>query len=155
MEFLKKFLEKIITTEDLNYFLEEIETSRKLLFREIDLPLSKRLEGKVSKDFQKFVERMEELGKISKDLEKSKDFFFDFKNYLQKIPRVKLLLAFKPRREFLEKISEFLEKELGKKIILDVLLNPEIVGGVVLEYEGKYLNLSLLKKIENFLKIYE
>lgn len=155
MEFLKKFLEKIITTEDLNYFLEEIETSRKLLFREIDLPLSKRLEGKVSKDFQKFVERMEELGKISKDLEKSKDFFFDFKNYLQKIPRVKLLLAFKPRREFLKKISEFLEKELGKKIILDVLLNPEIVGGVVLEYEGKYLNLSLLKKIENFLKIYE
>lgn len=153
LELFEKIAEKIITKEDLIFFLEELNLAKEFLFKEINLFLSEKLKGKVSEDFQKFVEELERNSIISKDPEKNKFFFENLKNYLLKLPQIKIEIAFSPSRQFIEKLSFWFKNNLKEKLILDLISNPEIVGGVIIEYRGKYLNYSLAKKINEILKI--
>lgn len=152
MEIEKEFFKKIITTEDVFRVLEEIKIAEKLNFQHPQILLSQKTKEKVSFLFQNFLEELEKEGKISKDLEKNAIFLANLKNYLLNLPQVKIELAFLPKKNFLEKLSLFFEKELKRKVILNVIFNPKIGGGVILEFGGKYLDLSLAKEID---KIFE
>lgn len=62
-----------------------------------------------------------------------------------------MVLAFSPSREFVKRISQFV-REGGEKIILDIAVNPEIIGGTILEYKGKYLDSSFCKEVKGFIE---
>jgi F0F1-type ATP synthase delta subunit len=151
MEIFEDFAKKIITKEDLIFFLDQINLAEQFLFKERNIPLTEKLKGKVSEDFKNLIEKLENENVITGDVERSRKFFEDLKNYLLKIPQIKIEIAFKPSRRFIEKISLWLEKNFGEKIIVDLYFNPEIVGGAIIEYKGKYLNYSLEKKIDELI----
>jgi F0F1-type ATP synthase delta subunit len=151
MEIFEDFAKKIITKEDLIFFLDQINLTEQLLFKDKNIPLTEKLKGRVSEDFKEFIEKLEKENVITRDVEKNRNFFEDLKNYLLKIPQIKIEIAFKPSRIFVEKISLWLEKNFREKIIVDLYFNPEIVGGAVIEYKGKYLNYSLTKKIDELI----
>jgi F0F1-type ATP synthase delta subunit len=151
MEIFEDFAKKIITKEDLIFFLDQINLAEQFLFKERNIPLTEKLKGKVSEDFKNLIEKLENENVITGDVERSRKFFEDLKNYLLKIPQIKIEIAFKPSRMFIEKISLWLEKNFGEKIIVDLYFNPEIVGGAIVEYKGKYLNYSLEKKIDELI----
>lgn len=133
--------EKIITKEELIFFLEEISVAQKEIFKKEEGFLSKKVEGRISEDLKKY----------SKNPEQQFYFLEQLKKYLLNIPQVKLEIVFSPSANFLNKISSWLKKEIGKKIFLDLVLNPEIVGGVIIEYQGKYRNFSLAKEIDKII----
>ena len=58
---------------------------------------------------------------------------------------------FNNNNDSLEKISQWFEKELGQKIILDLSINPKIVGGVIIEYQGNWRDFSLEKEIDSLI----
>jgi len=147
----EKLANKIITKEDLILILEEIEIAKNLLFQKPEILLSEKLKNKVSESFKKEIENLEKEEKYI-SLEKFSEFFDNFKEFLLKIPIVKLEIAFEPRESFILEINEWFKKNLGKKVILDLFVNPKIVGGAKIEYQGKWKDYSLSKKIE---KIYE
>lgn len=142
----EEILKKIITKEDLLSFIDKINLAKDWVFKEGEKPLSIKLKGKIESDFLSFLEKLEKNGFLSVNPEKNISFLQNLKSFLQKIPQVKVELAFLPKRDFLEKIYSILEKEVGRKIILDIVFNPEILGGVRLEFGGKYGDFSLLKK---------
>ena len=57
-------------------------------------------------------------------------------------------LAFEASREFLIKIKQWFKEKNQREVILDLSVNPEVVGGAIIEYQGKYRNLSVGKKID-------
>ena len=65
---------------------------------------------------------------------------------------MKLKIAFSPSSEFLEEINQWFEKELSVKVILDLTINPKIVGGAIIEYQGNWRDFSLRKKIDNLIE---
>ena len=89
---------------------------------------------------------------ISKNPEDNRIFFENLKKYLQNLPQVKIVIAFRPKKEFINKISLWLEKEINQKVILDLAFNPEIVGGALIEYQGRQVDLSLAKEIESLFR---
>lgn len=145
------FAKNVITKEDLFFFIDEINLAENLLFKEENISLSERLKGKVSETFENFIKYLEKEGVISENIENNRIFFEQLKNYLLKLPQIKFEIAFKTKGDFLNKLSFWLEKTLGKKLILDLYFNPEIVGGVIIEYQGKYFNFSLAKKIDELI----
>jgi len=154
-EILKEVSKKILTKEDLSFFLDQIDTAKKFIFQKIEVPLSEKIKGKVSNDFLGFIQELERKNLISKNPEKNREFFESLKENLLKIPQIKIEIAFEPRREFLKEISDFFEKNFHQKLILDVTINPEIVGGIVFEFGGKIFDFSLAKEIEKkILKIH-
>ncbi len=68
-------------------------------------------------------------------------------NYLQKARVVNITLAWQPTIKQQLKIAQKI-KSLIKEGVINIYYNPDIAGGIVLEYKGKYLDLSLKNKYE-------
>jgi F0F1-type ATP synthase delta subunit len=146
--FLNKFKEEILTQEDLIFLLEEISVVEKLIFKKINISLSEKAKENIS---EKFIEKLKELEKekiISINPENNRIFFEKLKKYLQELNQIKIIIGFQPQKKFIDKVSSWLEKELKQKLILNLILNPEIVAGAIIEYQGKQIDFSLIKEIE-------
>jgi len=91
---------------------------------------------------------LEEIGqkKIEKDEKIS-----ELEKKLWSLPEIRLEIAFSPDDDFLNRVSQWLEKELGKKIILDLTINPRVVAGAIIEYQGNWRDFSLAKKIDKLI----
>ena len=148
MNIFDNFSKKIITKEDLIFYLEEINLVKRLIFKNINIPLSEKAKGKISEHFRKEIEKLEKNKIISKKPEKNQILFENFEKYLQNLPQIKIKIAFHAKEKFVNEISFWLEKEIKQKVILDLIFNPKIVGGAIIEYKGKQFNFSLAKKID-------
>jgi len=146
--FLKDLLRQIITKEDLIVLLEEINLTENFIFKNIRTPLSEKLKGKTREEFRGFVEKLEKENSLFRSPSEQFSFFQNLKKNLKKIPELKLELAFEASREFLIKIKQWFKEKNQREVILDLSVNPEVVGGAIIEYQGKYLNLSVGKKID-------
>jgi len=157
-ELFKRFSEQVKTREDLIVLLDEIEEAIRLAYvGEPDVPLSKKLakmSGAASEKFRGMIEDLEKEGEFPASRREQNTFFSGLKKYLSSLPTVRLILAFTPSSEFLDRLAAYLEKKTARKIILDILVREEIVGGCLVEYEGEYRDYSMLKKLESVLVEY-
>ncbi|MDP2946579.1 MAG: F0F1 ATP synthase subunit delta [Nanoarchaeota archaeon] len=150
-KYFKELTEKIRTKEELIFFLEEISKVGQIIFKDKEVSLSKKIEGKVSGELKKFLERLEKEGVISGSQERQSAFLEKLGKELQSLPEIKLEIAFSPDDDFLNKISQWFEKELGQKIILDLTINPKVIGGAIAEYRGNWRDFSLAKEINQLI----
>jgi len=150
MKSLKERIQNhIYTKEDLNLFMQDAEKVSDLVFKNPKLSLGEKIEKakeKISNKFYDFFLELSQDGysnkeKILKELEETKD-------ELLKLPVLKIQLAFLPTPSFIKELSDWFKKNLKKRVLLDIEVNPTIVGGLILEYKGRYLDLSLKKEIE-------
>ncbi len=58
---------------------------------------------------------------------------------IKKLPVVNLNLSFYPNFELTEKINNWLEESLGRKVLISIKKNPELFTKVEVEYKGKYV----------------
>lgn len=75
-------------------------------------------------------------------------FFTGLSQIVKCLPVVNVQLAFEPNEEIIERIYSWFYLNLGREVVLDVVVNKDIMGGVVVVAGGKYLDFSLRKKIE-------
>jgi len=47
-----------------------------------------------------------------------------------------------------ERLREVFKQKLGKDVIFDVIVDPSIIGGVVVELEGKVFDGSVVRNLE-------
>jgi F0F1-type ATP synthase delta subunit len=151
---MNSLLKNVFTKEDLLSLKQEISEIQKKIFSQSGL-LSEKAKNIARKELLEFILEAESKGEIYFDPKEQFEFLENLKRRLESLPVLKMVLAFSPPLGTIERISQFLERDLGKKIILDLSCNPEIIGGTILEYEGKYINLSLAKNLERVLKINE
>ncbi|MCD6528259.1 F0F1 ATP synthase subunit delta [bacterium] len=148
----EELAEKIKTKEELIFYLEELSQAQQAVFKGGRILLSEKLKGKISEEFKKFLEKMEERKMLSKNPDQQYSFLEKIKKYLLSLPEVKLEIAFSPSNEFLKKISLWFEKKLNQKVILDLTVNPKIVGGAIIEYQGNWRDYSLAKEIDKLIE---
>ena len=146
--FLNQLTKDISTKEDLVFFLEEISLIEKLIFKKIDLALSEKAKQIVSEKFLKKIQDLEEKNLINKNPETIQNFFNNLKKSLLALDQIKIIISFKPRKAFINKIKSWLENELKQDLIIDFIYNPEIVAGAIIEFQGKQFNSSLIQKIK-------
>ena len=146
-EIFEQLAKKIITKEELIFFIEEINLLQSFIFEDVKIPLSERAKNKVKEEFRQYIKELEnkKLLSVSPDLQLS--FFEHLKSYLQKIPQLKLEIAFKPSKDFLLTLKRWFKKKNKQEVILDITINPKIVGGAIIEYQGQYRDFSLLEKV--------
>lgn len=150
-EIFERIIKKIRTKEELVFFLEEIANVRQIIFKDKEEFLSRKLKRKAGVELKGLLEELEKEGVIFEGRGKQSDFLEELEKELQSLPEIKLEIAFSPDNDSLEKISQWFEKELGQKIILDLSINPKIVGGVIIEYQGNWRDFSLEKEIDSLI----
>lgn len=105
---------------------------------------------KIKNELQELESKKEtaKKGKEIKDFKQQIFFLKLLRNHLTSLPQINLRIAFFPEEGTISKISQWLEKEIGKKIILDLNVDPRIAGGAIIEYKGKIIDFSLIKEIK-------
>lgn len=72
----------------------------------------------------------------------------DIKKEIQKLRVLKLYLAFDPTTEIIDNIFEWVLKNIGNGIILDIEKDESIIGGAIVVFEGRYKDLTIRKRFE-------
>ena len=82
------------------------------------------------------------------------------KEALKKLRVLSITLAYDPTLSSIEKIHDWVRKNIGPGIILEISVNPTLFAGAIVVYEGKYRDLTFRKKFtdefqENRERIFE
>lgn len=140
-------METIQTKEDVLSLMEEINELQKTIFKNQTTENGIFKKEMPDSDLKKRIFKME-----NEEMKNQKDilsFLEELKTCVLELPTIRLKLAFQPSNDFLKKIGSWLKKETGKKIIMEIIVDQKIIGGLTMEYEGKYVDFSLRKKMEN------
>ncbi|MBL7078035.1 F0F1 ATP synthase subunit delta [Candidatus Shapirobacteria bacterium] len=60
---------------------------------------------------------------------------------------VDLTLAFSPGKDLLKKITAFVREKVASGAVLKITVDPKILGGAIISFQGKYLDGSLKEAI--------
>jgi len=125
-----KISEQLVTTGQVNDLLGELENVSESIYltgnkfsstlKKIDIRYHTTLVGLLEKNDKKEV--------LEKLIEEIKN-----------IPVVNVSLSFYPSFQIVEKMSDWLEESLGKKVLISIKNKQELFTKVEIEYKGKYI----------------
>lgn len=132
-----KSLDLIQTRDDLNLLNKELE-----LIEESSFEVGK-------KDISTLIRRESSflLGSTREDIEK-------LRQQLTKIEFMEITFSYQPNIKLINDISLFINNNINQKILIDIKVDPMIIGGAIISYGGRFFDGSLLHKLENALKKY-
>lgn len=149
----KEFLQDIYSSRDLNELIDKLEKLKSKSFTTGD-SFEKKIISVFSEEQGQTLLNIVEQEKISLNNPLSISKFLDnLLRGLKVIPVVQLRLAILPTKDILEKISDWLIENLGGKCVIDVTVDPKILGGIVLESGGLYRDYSLAKRVDAMLVV--
>lgn len=150
----KPFENTIFDMRGLLRILDDLALVERSLFRGKEGLISEKARDYTSGSILLLFEEIEKIGLEPASDKKQLEFIKDLVIYLKSLPLVKLTLAFSPTNTFIEKISGQVSAQLGKKTLLDILVNEYVVGGAIFEYNGKISKQTLDTQLEVVLAKY-
>jgi F0F1-type ATP synthase delta subunit len=79
-------------------------------------------------------------------------FLSDLQAQIKALPVITLRLAITPSSDLLRDSSRWFESVLGEKTLVSYVIDPALLGGAAIEWNGSYLDFSLKKQLTERLK---
>lgn len=92
--------------------------------------------------------RDEFLNKNNPSREGIKNFLSEQKAKLEKLRKIQLTIAISLSERLIGRIYDWIIKNIGDGYILDIEVNESILGGAAITFEGRYIDLSLKKSLD-------
>lgn len=145
MNEVEKLLSSLIFVGDREILLNEIETVKRSIFsvgssEELEKFLKKSLSESRSSAFFNY------LNKNKKNVYDGHIIEEILESLRQKVSELEVVTVYLPismLKAELNEIHEKLTKLFGRRILLKIVKDPELLGGLKLEYKGVYMDLSL------------
>lgn len=147
----RPFENSIFDMRGLLGILDDLELVERSLFRGREGTISAKARDFTNSSILGIFEEIEKAGLEPTQEQKQVKFLKDLAQYLRSLPTVRVTLAFAPTNTFLEKLASQMSSYMGRKTILDLLVNEYIVGGAVFEFGGKISRETLDSKLEEAL----
>lgn len=146
------FASSINDTKGLYRLIDQISAINKNLYHNLSGTIVSKTRGFLPPNLAAIFGYLEEQRLEPEGDGPQKQFLEEIISELKTIPVVKITLAFEPDDNFTSKLNETISTQAGQKVILDILVNHHIVGGIVVEYQGKFKDYSLEPKVDAYLK---
>lgn len=137
------------TTQEVASFVSEIDSLMLAFFKSEKVPMEKALNSISEESAKKIQQAFLKNNLDINDKDLVRDFFGTLKNLVKKFKVIKLVLAFDPTRKTIENIHNFIKKAVGIGYILDIEASPDLLGGAIVIFNGKYSDFTLKKMIED------
>lgn len=131
------------TTEDVQALISEIDALEVSLYKVGVGNWDETLMNKVRFSVAEIVKN-----ELPHDLDSRKDYLRELKKKLLELPILKLTIPVDVTDKILEEISDNLRRDLNAEIIIELEKERSILGGAIVSYSGKYIDLSLTTKME-------
>lgn len=141
-------LSNIKTVDEANRFASEIDTLLDALFKTQGNAFEKALNSISIPNKQTLKEAFLKDNVSFEDKTMIKEYLIGLKERVQKLRVLKLSLGFAPSEDSIDKLFTWVLKNQGVGVILDIKEDKKIIGGAIIEFEGKYKDFSLKKKLE-------
>ena len=92
---------------------------------------------------EKFMILLRDLNVNTSSQSALKDFIAKLQEQISKIPVLSLTLSFEPKEETLKLINDWIMLSLKRQLLLDISINPDLIAGVVINYNGKFKDYSI------------
>lgn len=148
----KPFENNIYDTLGLLLMLDDLMLIERSLFRGKEGLISQKGRDFTTSSIISLFEEIEKTGLEPETDAKQLSFLKNLVSYLKGLPMVKVTLAFAPTNTFLERISNSISAIVGKKTLIDLVVNQYIVGGAIFEYKGKIISQTLNSKLDESLR---
>lgn len=141
-------LDFIVTTDDVHEFIDELSQLEKSVFN-VNENAEKKAEEIFSHSKLLIIRPlMQQEGVDFSNKAQIKGFVANLTNALRNLTTLKLVIACEPNEATLKDISAWIRQHTSGKVVLDIEVNEEIIGGAVIEYNGVYKDYSLRKKLK-------
>lgn len=147
----KPFENFIYDTRGLLRMMDDLALIERSLFRDKEGPISAKAKDFTTSSVISLFEDVEKTGLEPASEQKQLKFLKDLEEYLKSLPQVKINLAFAPTNTFLERLSNQISVIVGKKTLIDLVVNQYLVGGAEFEFRGKISKQTLDIKLEEVL----
>ena len=137
-------LKSIKTTNDAQELLNEIDTLLSSLFQAQNQGLEQTLrEIRVNT-----ANYLRQSFTALNDRDKINNFLIKLKEKLHGMKILKISLSFEASQNSIDNLFNWVLKNLGVGIILNIKTDKSLLGGTIIEFEGRYKDLTLKKKLE-------
>lgn len=141
-------LSNIKTTDQARELLSEIDILLDALFKTDTNAFEKALNSISILASQTLREAFQKDNISFEDKTMIKECLIGLKEEMQKLKTLKLSLAFEVSEGSIDNLFAWVVKNIGEGCILDIKEDKKILGGTIIEFEGKYKDLSLKKTLE-------
>jgi hypothetical protein len=93
---------------------------------------------------------LDNLTKIRETLSANFSIIDAIEEALKSIQYMHFKLAFPPTYEYLVTVKQRMSEIVGKPVLLSVEVEPSILGGIVIEYQGKHLDFTLNTILDSY-----
>jgi F0F1-type ATP synthase delta subunit len=100
----------------------------------------------------KFISLLRE-NKISVDSASAlKEFLGKIQTKISTLPIITLTVAFEPKEPTLAALSEWFLINMNKQVLFEITVDPDIIAGAAINFNGKFQDYSIKLKFEEILK---
>ncbi|CAN5286763.1 hypothetical protein BH10PAT2_BH10PAT2_4280 [soil metagenome] len=138
-ELFNSLADLVNTTDDLRTIQKEVELIKESVYSTGKKGMSNVLHEQVRAKVAKIIEPAL--------TEKPAHTLDELATELQALPIIRMNIAFQPTQSTIEKITGWLRSNTEQKWILDLVINPEVGAGTVIEVNGYYRDYSLKQKM--------
>ena len=64
------------------------------------------------------------------------------------LPQLNLTIAFNPTLTFIHKIYQQLTQKLSTNFVINITVDPNLIGGVIVDFKGNHTDLSVKKSLD-------
>jgi len=147
MEYYDQVITNLYTKEDIDIFDAEIDELLEGLYESgsesFDSVLEEKVRMRIAEQLKDMIQRLE----VPKE-----EFLKNLKREIEKIKILKVTVAFEPTYAATVRISQWVKQNISNHTVIQIIYDKDIIGGVVVEYEGNYHDYSLKK---NFQALFE
>lgn len=136
-------LSLIKTTQEQSLFEDELNSLKNALYQNEDR-FNEVLNGLRPQIAKALVTELS-ANSVSKE-----DYLNSLTEELQKMPAIGLTLAFEPSVATINKIYEWITNQTTTPTLIDIDVNPRILGGVIIVSRGTYSDFSVKKTVDRY-----
>lgn len=145
-------LEDLITRWDVKTYLDHLDMLESHLFNiKVDI-LEKMGEYFPHDKKEKLLEAAKDSSVDVKDPQEFQGFIKDLRKEIEALPIVILRIAYEPTEKSLKILSGWFVRTYGKKVLFDLIIDRSLVGGAVIEFNGRVKDYSLKTYLKKYLK---
>ena len=143
-------LAKVQTTSDAEALMNQLDQMLANLFRIDKVTFEKNVNHNLNYDIANALKNTIATSGITyANHEEMKSFLTGLKEELKSCQVMTLTIACKPSAELVNSICDWVNENLGRKVLLEVNVDPYILGGAIIIFNGVYMNFSVKKKLED------
>ncbi len=145
------FANTIYDVNDLSRLVDELNLVERSLFKDEAGTIYDKARDYLSGGVLSIFEQIEKAGLEPEGDQKQLQFLKDLVSFLNNLATIKVTIAFEPTRSFVMRLNNQISASIGKKCVLDIVIDESVIAGAVFEYKGKAVEKTLKSDLYNVL----